>query len=378
VNPTGEQAREAERKNAEKQAIRQGLTIEKSVQMKNSQTLALSSIITALLVFGFVAQANAAQIDASLIPEYDKAAGIFTGTKFVHIRYEQGSAISKMFNGKTERIEFSIEGTNSSGISGLVAAVNQALLDVNSTVHVKNANVSYSGVLKGGPDMMTLTYNVEMHPAFSGFKLEQNSEGKILMDINWRGFTIDGPVLVDSPEHGKVDINQPIGLLEVADPEFASKLMNAEVRRIMTQPILDFQEIGDASMERWHTLFDPTFNQASTKGVIKSDDIGRAKVLSVYSLGECSIREGCPLAKEDDASVAVDNTPLQVHISTPQPNSHIEIAGFTSIQKAGKDEIIVASMDPGVVLPSFTIQVLMVLGGMMAAIALFVLVKARK
>lgn len=345
---------------------------------KNSQILTLSSAIAALLVFGFGAQANAAQIDASLIPEYDKAAGIFTGTKFVQIKYEQGSAISKMFNGRIERIEFSMEGTNSSGMSEMIAAVNQALLNANSPVQIKNANVSYSGVLKGEPDRMTLTYAVELTPTFKGFKLEQNSEGKILMDVNWRGFVIGGPVIVSSPDHGKVNINQPIGLLEVVAPEFAGKILDTEANRIMTQPILDFQEIGSMSMERWHTLFDPTFSQASTKGVIKGDDIGKAKVLSVYSLGECSIREGCPPQKEDDATVTIDNTPLQVHISTPQPNSHIEIAGFTSIQKAGEDEVIVVSMDPGMALPSFTIQVLLIFAGMMGAIAVFVLFKARK
>jgi len=71
---------------------------------------------------------------------------------------------------------------------------------------------------------------------------------------------------------------------------------------------------------------------------------------------------------------------VQVHISTPQPNSQIEIAGFTSIEKAGAYEIIRVKMVDrgGFPIPPFTIQVLLVLGGMMGAIAFFVLLKTRK
>lgn len=334
--------------------------------------------VAALLASGLASQAHAAQINASLIPEYDRAAGSFTGTKFVQIKYEPGSAIADLFNGRTERVEFSIKGTNSSGISGLAAAANKALLDAASPAMITGANITYSGVLKGGADRVSLTYRVEIESTFTDFKLDQNASDSIPMDINWRGFVINGPVIIESAEHGQVNVNQPIGLLQATFPEFADKIMNTEARAIMSEPILDFTEIGEMPMERWHWLFDPTFSLASTGGVI-SGDIGRAKVLSVYSLGECSIREGCPPPKEGDAIVTVDATPLDVHISTPQPNAQVEIAGFTSIEQAGGHDIIRVSMDnPGFAIPDFAIYVLLILGGMMGAVAVFVLVKARK
>jgi hypothetical protein len=65
--------------------------------------------------------------------------------------------------------------------------------------------------------------------------------------------------------------------------------------------------------------------------------------------------------------------------STPQPNSQIEIAGFTSLEEAGGHEVIRVSMESAsLVLPDFTIIVLLVLGGTMAGISGFVLVKTRK
>ena len=349
------------------------------MRAKSIQPAALFTAIVALLVAGLANQAQAAQINASLIPEFDRAAGSFIGVKFVQIRYEPGSAVSNLFSGRTERIEFSIKGTNANDMGELLAVANQALLRAQSPAQVTSANLTYSGVLRGWPDRLTLTYNVEFIPAFSGFNLDRNATDDIPMDINWRGFVIDGPVFVDAPDHGRINVNHPVGLLEVTFPEFASKLAGSEAAEIMTEPILDFSEIGAMPMVRWHWLFDPTWSQASTGGILRGEGIGKAKVMSVYSLGECSIREGCPPPKEGDASVSVDGVPMHIHISTPQPNSQIEIAGFTSIEKAADHEIIRVSMEnASVVFPFFTITVLLVLGGMMAAIAFFVLFRARK
>jgi hypothetical protein len=338
--------------------------------------LMLASALAVLLGSSFAGQANAAQIDASLIPEYDRAVGTFTGTKFIQIKYQPGSAVAELFDGKNQRIEFTIKGTNASGMAELTALVNAALLKADSPAHVKNANLTYIGVLKGGPDLLTLTYRVELTQEFSGFRLDQSVDD-IPMDINWRGFVVEEALILESGQ-GQVNVNQPVGLLEALYPEFAAKLMATEARSIMTEPILDFSEIGDMPMDRWHWLFDPTRNLASTSGLL-SGDIGRAKVLSVYSLGECSIREGCPPPKEGDATVDVDGTSLDVHISTPQPNSQIEIAGYTSLERAGEHQIIRVRMDnptPGI--PGFTLQVLLVFGGMMGAIAVMVLFKTRK
>lgn len=349
------------------------------VRARNVCPVALSSAIAALLIAGLANQAHAAQINASLIPEFDMAAGSFIGVKFVQIKYEPGSAVAKLFNGRTERIEFSIEGTNASGMSELVAAANQALLKVQSPAQMTGANLTYSGVLRGWPDRLTLTYNVEFIPTFSGFKLDANATDDIPMDVNWRGFAIDGPVFVDSPEHGGINVNHPIGLLEAAFPEFADKLAGSEAEEIMTEPILDFGELGAMPMERWHWLFDPTWSQASTGGLLTGEGIGRAKVMSVYSLGECSIREGCPSPKEGDVSISIDGEPVQIHISTPQPNAQVEIAGFTRLEKAGDNDIIRVSMESAsLFIPDFTMIVLLVLGGMMGVIALIVLVKTRK
>ena len=100
----------------------------------------LASAMAVLLGSGLVGPALAAQIDASLIPEYDRAAGTFTGTKFIQISYQPGSSVAKLFDGKTQRVEFSIKATNGSGIAELVALVNSALINADSPAIASGAN----------------------------------------------------------------------------------------------------------------------------------------------------------------------------------------------------------------------------------------------
>ncbi len=324
--------------------------------------------------------AYGAQISAFLVPEHDEGHARFMGLKFISIKYPQGSSVAGTFEGVNERVEFT-EPLEPAQLD----QINRALLENNSPMQLANANVTYAGTIRGSHDTLLLGYRVELESQMSWYVLNptSNSTETILVDSNWRGFTVRGPVMVDSGR-GEVNVNEPIGLLRVAFPDFAEKMVeaNTETRAIMTEPILDFSDFGRMPLERWHFLFDPTWSQASTKDVLVSD-IGRAKVLSVYSLGECSIREGCPEPRESDSTAAVDDADLKVHISTPQPNAQVEIAGYTTLETKpanGDLEIIGVNLDnpgPGGP-PAFTMQVFLVLGGLMAVVAVAVLYKARK
>lgn len=342
-----------------------------------------AAAVGAILVVGLVGAnaAHGAQINAFLIPEYNEGYSKFMGLKFIQIKYPQGSSAANLFSGVNEKLEFTVPLSESQ-----LEQVNRALLESNSPMQLASANVTYSGTIRSSHDTLTLAYNAELSAITSGYVLSQPSNDTaetILVDSNWRGFVLKGPLILDS-DSGQVNVNEPIGLLQATFPEFAQKLMdaNAETRTIMTQPILDFDDIGKMPLERWHLLFDPTPSQESVKGVLDTD-IGRAKVLSVYSLGECSIREGCPQPREAESIASVDGSDLKVHISTPQPNAQIEIAGYTSLETKpsnGDLEVIGVNLEkqgtggP----PIFTIQVLLVLGGMMGAVAIVVLLKARK
>ena len=111
-------------------------------------------------------------------------------------------------------------------------------------------------------------------------------------------------------------------------------------------------------------------------------EAGQSKVVSIYSLGESSFREGTHTAIEKDAVATIDGAQVGLHASTPPPSGQIQITGFARTAQAGGGELaFVSSQAPAgttTATGGFPIQVLLILGGMMGAVAVFVLLKARK
>jgi hypothetical protein len=73
---------------------------------------------------------------------------------------------------------------------------------------------------------------------------------------------------------------------------------------------------------------------------------------------------------------------VNVHSATPPPSGQIQIAGYANQQESGGlwSASVTSEAPAGAQTSSggFPIQVLLVLGGMMGAIAIFILIKARK
>ena len=338
-----------------------------------------SGVIAALLISGFVSQAFAADLQASLIPDRDRSEASYIGVRTITLRYPEGSPIAQELSGKTERIQFSVNATaNGETANPVIEAINRALVEAQSPVQVSEAVLSYTAVLRGGETSTILSYKTEIEPTLEGFVLVrgEGTEGHTI-DLEWRGITVEGPVVVTSPENGEIDVNQPVGLLQATFPDIAEQLINSPAREIMEDPILKFEEF-DTPMGTWHRLFDPV----GTYGVSAGLDTGGAKALSVYSLGESSIREGAHTVEEEDATATIDGTEVRVHSQNPPPSGQITIAGYSNHQEREGTEFATVTADaPEGVQTStggFPIQVLLIFGGMMGAIAVFILFKARK
>jgi hypothetical protein len=347
-------------------------------------TIGLSGILAALLISSFVYQAFAADLAASLVPDRDRSDASYIGVRTVTMEYPAGSSIAQELDGKRERIQFTLNGTatgqDGTGMSGLIGAMNRGLVQADSPVQVSQANVSYTGVLRGGPTSTVISYKVELKPTLERFVL-QRGEGAgsgHLIDLEWRGIVVSEPLVVNAPDVGQININYPIGLLQVLNPTLAQKLENSQAREIFDQPILNFEDFN-APMSSWHVLFDPVGAYGGSVGLTETEG---ANALSVYSLGESSLREGAHTAQEMDASATIDGGQVNVHSTSPPPSGQIQIVGYANHQESAGAwyATVTAEAPEGAQTSSggFPIQVLLVLGGMMGAIAIFILFKARK
>ncbi|HJU35562.1 MAG TPA: hypothetical protein VJ695_10600 [Nitrososphaera sp.] len=83
------------------------------------------------------------------------------------MQYAAGSSLAQQFDGKNERIEFTVNGTsnlqllqndadnnnnnnNSTGMGQLINAVNRALLEAQSPAQIMEAELAYTGVIEKG------------------------------------------------------------------------------------------------------------------------------------------------------------------------------------------------------------------------------------
>lgn len=347
-------------------------------------TLVLSGMLAILLISFFVTQAYAADLSAALFPDSDTGEASFIGAKTVTLEYPAGSSLAQELDGQIHRIEFSLNGTatgqNQTGMSDLIAALNRALVQADSPVQASQALVSYTGALRGGPTSTVISYRIDLQPTLESIVLPSGEVGQAaqVVDLEWRGFTINEPLVVNAPDVGQINVNYPIGLLQVLYPSLAQKFENTQAREILYSPILNLEEFN-APMSAWHFLFDPVGAYGGSVGL---EGTGGANVLSIYSLGEASFREGAHTIQQQDATATIDGVNVNVRSTTPPPSGQITIAGYSSHEQSGGSwhAVVTADAPEGVQTSTggFPIQVLLVLGGMMGAIAIFILFKARK
>ena len=333
-----------------------------------------------ILIPTAISQSFASQMEVFLLPERDAADPVFTSIRFVTLQYEPGSELAKVLNGTNERITFTLNSTTP-GMAELQNTINEAILkEKKSPIQLNNSKLDYTAQIRGDEDRAQISYKIKFAPHITEYVLPSNTTNKVV-DLDWRGVVVQGPLTVTVPKYGEFDINYPIGPVKALYPEVAQKLESVEQsKKIFDTPLLDYEEIG-FPMDRWHFLFDPTGSQASAAGSGYAEE-GESKVVSVFSLGESSFREGTHAAKESSASTTIDGSKVSIKSSDPPPSAQIQIGGFAQIKKINNAEIAVVSptgpSGTAAATGGFPIQVLLILGGMMGAVAILVLIKARK
>jgi hypothetical protein len=342
------------------------------------------TILLTLVIFGCIFnQVFAVQFETSISPSLNEAIASFKGDNIITLKYPENSTFSQLLNGKKDTVSFTINSSDpNNGINQILSKINDVLLrEKQSNVQFENATLVYRAILNGGPTSSTISYQVELKPVIKNLVTSSNGTDSSVLDLDWRSFSINDPLYVNTTQYGRIDVNHPIGGFEKLVPELAPKIMNTSLVETFNQPLFGFKEFG-ASMDNWHFLFDATGAQAGAIGFGFDVGAGGSKIISIYSLGESSFREGTHTAKETDASATIDNVNVNLHSLTAPPSGQVQIGGFSKIQKSGNNEFASVTNDApeGIATSSgsFPITVFLIFGAMMAAVAVLVLVKARK
>lgn len=346
----------------------------------------VAAAIAVVLAFSAIPGAFANDMNAVVIPQTDRGELHYIGVKNITIRYEAGSAAANAFGDEETRVSHTISGNVTSEDPGVISAItafNRALLDKGSTAQVSELRLIYTAAIRPSETSTLMSYKIEAIPTMSNFVLGEGSNeagAAQIVDLEWRGIVVNEPINVDVPDYGQMDINRPMGLMQAVYPEAAADIEASQAAEIFDKPILNFLKF-DQKMDSWHFLFDPSGSLAETSAFFREES--GANVVSIYSLGESSFREGVFEAEEEDATSTISGANVVVHSQVPAPSGQVQIAGFSNLDVSQPDaEIATVSFDAPegayTATGGFPFQVLLILGGMMGAIAVFILWKARK
>ena len=209
---------------------------------------------------GFFVQVSAVQLTTSMVPDTDKADSLFTAVRFITLEYEPDSALAQQFNGKDERVLFSLN-TSDPGMPELINTINTDIrTQKGSPVKIENATLDYTGSLKGSLNKVQIAYKIVIEGILSSIVLDRSEQGSVV-DLDWRSVFVEEPLPVIAPQYGNISVNYPIGLIQAIYPQLAQALAGSEASAMMREPLFNFQDMG-IPMERWHFLFDPTGSQA--------------------------------------------------------------------------------------------------------------------
>ncbi len=300
-----------------------------------NRTSLLSLAVLSILIVGSSSPAFAAQLnwDAKTYESAQTPKFVFQRTAF--IEYEDGGSIADALRGQEKTIAFSAD-SSSAGVQELIDKLNNDLVVAKSTVSITDIQLEYSATLFGRAEQASVDYKVVVIPTIEGFLIREYQEGSPgLFDITWRGMSVDGPVQIMTEEYGEIDVNEPLSFFKTEYPEVASQI-TGEAQDILEMGLIDASGISKQPLPNWHFLFDPTGIAADTSRFGFS---GAKVVVSSFTMGESSLREGMISEKEFDATFTSDKT---YHVRTVQSgdSANIFLAGYASPDVLDGHEVI--------------------------------------
>ena len=168
----------------------------------------------------------------------------------------------------------------------------------------------------------------------SNYNIRQYSlNSPSLVDVAWRGLTVDSPITIDG-----VEINYPGSALQANQPDAYSIISGTEADSILSTNLINADGIRDQPLGNWHKLFDPTGISSDASQFGLSEEIA-GFVVSTYTMGESSIREGRQVEKEIEVEFMKDKEYVLRSVESAD-SANLAVVGFASIDVLDNAEVL--------------------------------------
>lgn len=263
-----------------------------------SKTLLLTVFLAVLVVAGTSTPIWAAQLDARISPNTETSPFKMSYLKTIFLEYPDGGDLYDELRGKSWNVSGTADLSNP-GVQKLVAALNQGITNDGSIAKISDLMVNYDFNLKARESHTSIDYKVVLEGSLSNYVITQDSQ-RTLIDLGWRALSTNEEIVIDD-----IEINIPLNLIKSQEPQAYTFFVDTEAGDILSTPLINSDFILEQPLTNWHFLFDPTgINvDAGTFG-LNEDIVGF--VVSNWTMGESSIREGRQVERIFEAEVVAD------------------------------------------------------------------------
>jgi len=263
-----------------------------------SKAIILTVLLAGLIVVGTTSPAWAAQLDARINPNADSSPFKMSYLKTIFIEYPNGGNLFDELRGK----QWTVSGTadmSNPGVQELLVKLNEKIVSNGSQARISDLNVTYDFHLKARNISTSIDYKVVLEGTLTNYIITKDTQ-RTLIDLGWRGLSVDGEILIDG-----VDINIPINILRSEEPEAYTYFVGTEAEDVLSRNLINADFILEQPMTNWHFLFDPTGINVDA-GTFGLDESITGFVVSSWTMGESSLREGIQIEKIYEAEIMSD------------------------------------------------------------------------
>lgn len=263
-----------------------------------SRTVFLTVLIAGLIVIGSSSSIWAAQVDAKINPNSDTSPFSYNYQKTIFIEYPDGGKLFDELHDKEWTVSGSADASNP-GVQKLIDSINHKIQSDGSHAKISDLNVTYQVHLKGRNLNTSVDYKVILKGSLTDYVITKD-QVRTLVDMGWRGMSTNDSVIIDG-----VEINLPISMIKDKEPAVYDILSGTEADTILSKPLIDADYILEQPMTNWHFLFDPTGINVDA-GTFGLDESISGFVVSSWTMGESSLREGRQVERVFEAPVSAD------------------------------------------------------------------------
>ena len=302
-----------------------------------SRTLLLTVLLAGLIVVGTSAPAWAAQLDSRINPNNETSPFKMNYQKTVFIEYPNGGQLFDELRGK----EWTVAGTADSsnpGVQELMKKLNNEIANDGSQARISDLNVAYDFHLKARNINTSVDYKVVLEGTLTDYVITQDAQ-RTLVDLGWRGLSAEGEIVIDG-----VEINIPINILRDQEPEAYAIFAGTNAEEVLNKHLINADFILEQPLTNWHFLFDPTGINVDAGTFGLSEDIA-GFVVSSWTMGESSIREGRQVERVFEAEVVSDQT-YTVRSVQSSDQANLYTIGFGALDTLDGVEIVGVTPTP--------------------------------